>query len=135
MQPKNSQFIDSGAANSGSASLSVVTVRRGELAILAVTGSMDILTAPELEEAVADVLTGQPRGLIIDLTAAEFLSSAGMSVLVTAHESIAPFGSFGVVADGPSTARPLRLVGLDQTLTIYPTIDAAIAAMSGPENP
>jgi len=132
VHPENPELVDSGATISGSAALSVVTVHHGELAVLAVTGSMDILTAPELADAVGKILTGQPSGLIIDLTAAEFLSSAGMSVLVNAHEAIAPYGSLGVVADGPSTARPLRLVGLDQTLTIYPTIEAAVAAMSAP---
>jgi hypothetical protein len=53
-----------------------------------------------------------------------------MSALVTAYEAIAPGGLFGVVADGPSTSRPIQLVGLDQTLTLYATLEQAIAAMA-----
>jgi hypothetical protein len=37
---------------------------------------------------------------------------------------------FGVVADEPSTARPITLMGLDQTLALYPTLDIALAATS-----
>jgi hypothetical protein len=52
-----------------------------------------------------------------------------MSALLAAHDS-APTGHFGVVADGPSTGRPLKLVGLHLTMTIYPTLDTALAAFA-----
>jgi len=122
--------VDGDTSTAGTATLTVVTVAHNELVILTVQGSIDVLTAPQLTEAVADALTGEPRGLIIDLTTTEFLASAGMTALAAAHEAIAPTGLFGVVADGPSTSRPLQLVGLDQTLTLYPTLDQAIAAMA-----
>ena len=114
----------------GSAELTIVTVQHQELVVLSVTGNIDILSAPHLSEAIDNALTGTPRGLIIDLTATEFLASAGMSALVAAHTAIAPDGQFAVVADGPSTARPMQLVGLDETLTIYSTLDHAITALS-----
>lgn len=110
--------------------MTILTVQHMELAILTVQGSIDVLTAPQLSDAVSSALSGKPRGLIIDLTSTEFLASAGMSALVTAYEAIAPGGLFGVVADGPSTSRPIQLVGLDQTLTLYATLDEAIAAMA-----
>lgn len=123
-------FVDGQSSAAGSAALTIVTAAREELVILTVQGNIDVLTAPQLSEAVNDALTGEPRGLIIDLTTTEFLASAGMSALVTAYEAIAPSGLFGVVADGPSTSRPIQLVGLDQTLTLYATLDQAIAAMT-----
>lgn len=123
-------FVDDRGPESGSAALTVVTVEREKLAILTVRGNIDVLTAPQLSEAVTQAIAGQPRGLIIDLTSTDFLASAGMTALITAHDAIAPTGLFGVVADGPSTSRPLQLMGLDQTLTLYPTLDQAIAAMS-----
>lgn len=112
------------------AALTVVTVAHHDVAILTVSGSLDVLTAPQLTEAVSDVLAGTPRGLIIDLSTTEFLASAGMTALIAAHDAIAPTALFGVIADGPSTSRPLRLVGLDRTLTLYPTVDQALAAMT-----
>ncbi|WP_020107756.1 STAS domain-containing protein [Nocardia sp. 348MFTsu5.1] len=133
--PENSKFVDTSGTHAGSAAVSVVTSHHGELAILTVAGSLDVLTAPALSEAVGEALSKQPPGLIIDLTSADFLSSAGMTVLIAAQEAIAPSGWFGVVADGPSTARPMRLVGLDQAMTIYTTLEAAIDAMTDtPEN-
>lgn len=121
--------------DAGSALMSVVSAAHEQLVILTVRGSIDVLTAPRLSEAVAEALDGQPRGLIIDLTLTEFLASAGMTALITAHEAIAPAGLFGVVAAGPVTARPLQVMGLDQTLMLYPTLAHAVAAMTAPPEP
>lgn len=126
----NDSVVIGGGQIAGTAALTVVTAERDQLVIVTVQGSVDVLTAPQLSEAVDNALTGEPRGLIIDLSTTEFLASAGMSALVAAHEAIAPTGKLGVVADGPSTARPIRLVGLDQTLTLYPTLEDAIGAMT-----
>ena len=130
MQPDKTDAVDGEDLTAGTATLTVLTVARDELVILTVQGSIDVLTAPQLTGAVDAALTGEPRGLIIDLTATEFLASAGMSALAAAHDAIAPTGLFGVVAGGPSTSRPLQLVGLDQTLILYPTLQQAIDAMT-----
>lgn len=111
--------------------MSVVSAEHEQLVIVTVQGSVDVLTAPQLSEAVAEALSGQPAGLIIDLTSTDFLASAGMSALMSAHEAIAPTGVFGVVAAGPATARPLTVMGLDKTLVVYPTLAHAVAAMTG----
>lgn len=100
------------------------------LITLTVTGTVDMLTAPLLTEAVLQVLTEHPAGLILDLTKVDFLGSAGMTVLVASHQLITPTARFGIVATGPHTARPLQLVGLDQVLSIYSTLDHAVAALS-----
>jgi hypothetical protein len=57
-----------------------------------------------------------------------------MAALVTAHENIAPTSRFGVVADGPATARPMRLVGLDETIMMYSSVDEAAAEFADERN-
>jgi anti-anti-sigma factor len=110
--------------------VSIVSVVRGQLAILAVEGTIDIVSAPQLSEAVHAARTSEVRDLIIDLSATEFLASAGMTALVDAYEATTSDGQFAVVADGPATSRPLRLVGLDQVFTIHSTLDAALTALT-----
>lgn len=111
--------------------LTVAAVGHGDIVVLTVRGSVDLLTVPQLTQAVDDAVSALPAGLIIDLTHTEFLSSVGMSALINAHDAIVPTGGrFAVVADGPSTARPIRLVGLDQTLMVYPTMEDALAGIT-----
>ncbi|WP_439030985.1 STAS domain-containing protein [Gordonia terrae] len=135
MQADNPEavIVDDSGFSAGRALMSVVSVAHEELVILTVEGSIDVLTAPQLSDAVSQALSGRPRGLIIDLTSTEFLASAGMAALVAAHEAIAPSGLFGVVAAGPATTRPLTIMGLDQTMILYPTLTAAVTAMTCPE--
>jgi anti-sigma B factor antagonist len=96
------------------------------VALLALQGDLDMLTASRLNDAVADVLAKAPSVLIVDLTAVAFLASAGMGALITAHEEAGSSTRFGVVADGASTSRPIKLIGLDKVLSLYPTLEDAL---------
>ncbi|MCZ4534443.1 anti-sigma factor antagonist [Gordonia terrae] len=109
--------------------LAVVATQRDQLIILTVHGSIDLLTVPQLGAAVLEAVSERPRGLIIDLTAADFLASSGIAALLAAHEAITPAGRFGVVAEHPAITRPLQLTGFDRTLGLHPTLDDAFAAM------
>jgi anti-anti-sigma factor len=122
--------VDHQSSSLGESAMSIVNVVRGQLAILTVEGTVDIVSAPQLSEAVHAARTGEVRDLIIDLSPTEFLASAGMTALVDAYEATTSDGQFAVVADGPATSRPLRLVGLDQVFTIHPTLDAALTALT-----
>jgi len=37
---------------------------------------------------------------------------------------------FAVVADGPATSRPLKLVGIAEVVGLYPTLDEALATLT-----
>src|SRR4051812_10107521 len=52
--------------------------------VLAVGGAVDLLSAPQLAEAICAALGKAPAGFIVDLTDVEFLSVVGISVLVAA---------------------------------------------------
>jgi anti-sigma B factor antagonist len=97
------------------------------LVVLSVCGEVDMLTAPELSEVICDALGQSPAGVIVDLTEVEFLACIGMNVLVAAQEAAdAITVRFGVVADGVATSRPIRLLGLDATMTLYRTLNDAL---------
>lgn len=126
IDPHRSGFLDDGGSCGGRAELSVVTVQHGELAVLFVTGTVDLSTASHLSTAVDEVATQPPAGVVIDLSGTDFLASVGMAALIDAHDAITPHAAFAVVAHGPATARPLQLMGLDQVFTLYPTLDDAL---------
>jgi anti-sigma B factor antagonist len=94
--------------------------------VVSVHDVVDLVTAPVLGQAIDDELAQAPPGLIVDLSHVTFLASAGMTTLVKAREQAGTAVSFAVVADGPTTSRPLKLLGLDATLALYPTLDDAL---------
>jgi anti-sigma B factor antagonist len=102
----------------------------GRVAVISAVGTVDVLTSPQLTEAFDAVLAEQPSAVIIDLTEVDFLASAGMSALIDANEKASGSAQFGVVAIGPTTSRPMRLVGLHEVISLYETLDDAIGGVS-----
>jgi anti-sigma B factor antagonist len=121
---------DDATASSGS-TCDVTEHWVGEVAIVAVSGVIDAVTAPQFDEALRAAVANKPEGLVVDLTAVEFLASAGMGVLVAAHDEADDGTRFSVVADGPATSRPLKLVGIADIVPLYATLDDALAALRG----
>lgn len=121
----------SAASAASSSSACEVSERQiGAVAVVAPSGVVDMLTAPQLEEAIRTAMGKKPSGLVVDLTAVEFLASAGMGVIVAAHEEKDDATTFFLVAEGPATSRPLKLVGIADIVPLYATLDEALAALN-----
>ncbi|MDV7196673.1 STAS domain-containing protein [Rhodococcus kroppenstedtii] len=115
-------------AENSTDSFRVDTELQNGAAILTVVGELDLATAPILQDAVDAVRNEATEALVVDLTGVDFLASAGMTVLVQSHQSVPDGVVFSVVATGAATARPLQLVGLDETFPIHASRQDALAA-------
>lgn len=102
----------------------------GRTAVVSASGALDLLTSPRLAQFLASTLEQRPAALIVDLTDLNFLGSAGMQVLVDAHQAATPDIGFAVVADGPGTSRPLKLIGLTEIFDVVPTLQSAVDRLS-----
>jgi anti-anti-sigma factor len=100
------------------------------LAVVSVTGSVDMLTAPGLSEAIDTALAKKPDGLIVDLSKVEFLGSAGISVLMKTRDTLGETTQFCVVADGPATHRPLTLLGINELMLLSRRLDDAVSKLT-----
>jgi len=101
----------------------------GRTVVVSASGVVDMLTSPQLEASIEKSLKKNPAAIIVDLTGVDFLASAGMGVLVAARDQAASDVGFGVVASGPATSRPLKLVGLADIIGLYSTLDEARTAL------
>ncbi|MBV8789205.1 MAG: STAS domain-containing protein [Mycobacterium sp.] len=99
------------------------------VSVVSVSGEIDLVTAPALEQAIAAVVAESPTALVIDLSAVEFLGSVGLKILAATYEKLGTSTGFGVVARGPATRRPIHLTGLDKTFPLYPTLDDALSGV------
>ncbi|MGB3484780.1 MAG: STAS domain-containing protein [Mycobacterium sp.] len=97
--------------------------------VVSCAGVIDMITAPQLEQRLFEVLDKQPSALVVDLSGIEFLASHGMNVLVMVRRQLAGTAGFAVVADGPATSRPLRLIGLDDMINLCSTLEEAFVKL------
>ena len=100
------------------------------LAVVSVSGSVDMLTAPGLADAIDSALAKKPNGLIVDLSKVDFLGSAGISVLMKTRDNYGESAQFCVVADGPATHRPLTLLGINEMMSLCRTLDDAVSKLT-----
>jgi anti-anti-sigma factor len=107
--------------------LSIVSEPRGGTGMLLVSGEVDLSTASRLEAAIARAAEpGLP--LILDLTAVEFLDSAGARVLAEADQDLDDRGGRLLIVPSAAVGRVFELGGLDQMLHVHATLGDALEA-------
>jgi anti-sigma B factor antagonist len=118
------QFFPSGEPN-----LSVTAVRYGNAQVLQVNGEVDATSAWRIDGAVMGVLPAQvSRGpVIVDLSDVKFFSAAGITALVTARKLCDGLTDLRIVAASPLVMRLLEATALSGELSVYPTLDRALA--------
>ena len=84
---------------------------------LALHGRMDASTAPMLSEVVEHDLTGVKK-LILDLEHLEYISSAGLRVILTAQDIMDEQGEMKVIHVNETVMEILDITGLVDLLTI-----------------
>lgn len=100
---------------------------RGSAVVLPVAGDIDMLTAPQFEEALASALRDQPEVLVVDLDKVEFFTSAGLTAMVGAFQQAGDRTALRVVATNSATVRPLQVTALDRKIPVYASREQAVA--------
>ena len=86
-------------------------------AVVAVTGELDMSTAPELSRSLAGVLDQHPQRLTLELGGLQFIDSTGLTLLVrTSKQLKAHEGALELAHPTPPVRRVLEIVGLDGLL-------------------
>ena len=106
-----------------------VTRIGGTPAVVSLSGEHDVSTSRELDAALCNAIdTGS--GVIVDLTAASYIDSSILGVLIRAHDVADALGKEGLAVVAPpssAAARLFDLVGADETLAIFASGDQALA--------
>lgn len=106
--------------------LKVDTRSEGDLAVLTVSGEVDVFTAPDLDRAIAAQLAEGRTRLVIDLSSVSFLDSTGLGVLVKGLKGAREAGgSLTLVITSDRIRRIFDITGLDAAMPIFDTVDDA----------
>ena len=89
----------------------------GPAFIIKVSGRVDTLTAPELDKTIKDEL-GDSSSLIIDFSDLEYISSAGLRVLLAAQKVMNRQGSMTIRNVKPAVMDVFEVTGFSSILTI-----------------
>ena len=102
----------------------------GAKGIIALTGEVDIYTAPRFKESMLELLDGGVDKLVVDLSAVTFIDSTALGVLIGGlRRQRDAGGHMALVVATPAVERVLTITGLDRVFDIYHTRAAALAAL------
>jgi anti-anti-sigma factor len=94
--------------------------------VICVSGRLDSTTSGALEKEVKGQLQSGGVRIVFDLSALEFISSAGLRVFVMAARVIRGKGSIALAAPVPNVKQLLDLTGVATFARIYDTATEAV---------
>jgi anti-sigma B factor antagonist len=95
--------------------------------VVAVTGEIDLFTAPEFKQRMSAPIDEGRSNLIVDLTATTFIDSSSLGVLIGAHRRLKlRGGALVVVCDNEAIVKTFRITGLDGVFTLVRSLDDAL---------
>ena len=97
-----------------------------------VSGELDVSTAPRLREELVALFAAGRRYVVLDLSDLDFLDSTGLGVIVGVLKRARTLGGdLLLVCPKPSIRRVFEITGLDRTMPLSDTVDAALIGAEG----
>lgn len=88
-----------------------------EQTVIAIVGRLDTITAPALEKTINEDI-GDTRNLILDVKGMEYISSAGLRVLLAAQKKMQKIGAMKVTGACEAVVEVFEMTGFADILTI-----------------
>jgi anti-sigma B factor antagonist len=99
--------------------------------VLSVKGEVDVYSAPTLSENLNELFDEGSTTVIVDLSEVAFLDSTGLGALIAARSAADKAGGgLSIVCAQDRVLKLFTITGLDGVFTIFPSLDAAVAATS-----
>ena len=97
--------------------------------VLPLEGDIDLHISPVVTETLTAMIRKEPKRIVVDLSRATYIDSAGLAVLIIAMQEVEAYGGKFFLS---GLAEPIRSIletsRLDRTFRIFPNVDAALAA-------
>jgi len=94
---------------------------------IGVAGEVDLATAPELKQALAEVTSKGAHGILVDLSSATFIDSTTLGVLMGAVKRLRPEGGeLAIACHDPNIRKIFEITLLDRVFNIFDTAEAGV---------
>ena len=97
--------------------MTITKNQNGTTLEIALEGRLDTMTAPELEAALKESLD-EAESLVLDFSRLEYISSAGLRVLLSAHKIMSAKGGMKVTHVNEIVREVFEVTGFADILTI-----------------
>ena len=97
--------------------------------VLPLAGEIDLHVSPIVRMSLNGMIAKKPRQLVVDLSGVPYIDSAGLGAVIEAMQEVEAYGGKFALAGLQKTVRSIfEFSRLDQVFSIFPDVDAALAA-------
>jgi anti-sigma B factor antagonist len=97
--------------------------------VLSLEGDLDLHVSLAVTESLNAVIKQKPERIVVDLSRATYIDSAGMAALILAMQEVEGYGGKFFLSGLQETLRSIfEISRFDRTFRIFPNVDAALAA-------
>jgi len=112
--------------------VSVSRQAANDVPVVAVSGEVDVYSAPELKQSLTSLLQSGEKSVIVDLSDVAFLDSTGLGALVEARAAASEAGgSLPIVCGQERILKLFTITGLDGVFSIHSSVADALAGLQG----
>lgn len=123
-------FMNTDPLNTGPDSLAFSVSREPGYAVLSVAGDVDAGTEQRFRDALTSVLTHGVLRIVVDLSRVDFMSSAGIGVLMGVRRVLSDAGGSLVLASPHGqVAQVLSMTGVAEVIPVTASVSDAVAAL------
>lgn len=95
-----------------------IEIRKNETeTVIEIEGRVDTITAPQLDHAIQQIIN-DTKNLVLDVKGLEYISSAGLRVLLSAQKKMQKTGSMKVIHVCEPVMEVFEMTGFVDILTI-----------------
>src|ERR1700758_2852478 len=111
------------------ASPAAPALRQDRANVLAIEGDIDLHVSPAVTESLNTMIKKKPERIVIDLSRATYIDSAGVAALMIAKQEVEAYGGKFFLRGLQATIRLIvETSRLDRIFWIFPDVDVALAA-------
>ncbi len=108
---------------------------RGDTMVITISGDLDIVTSPQLDECLTRAAADHSR-IILDFGDVTFLDTSALAVIVGHWKKAeASGGRLALAGARYRYTKTLWITGLADKLTLYDTVDEGLAALANVAGP
>lgn len=109
--------------------MNISETKQGHVTILRAQGKLDATSSPDLDQRLVTLTENGVRRVVVDLSALEYVSSAGLRVFLSAAKRLQKAeGKMALANPAAQVQQVFEIAGFAAILPIFKSMDEAVAA-------
>ena len=112
--------------------MDIIETRQHQATIFSIAGRLDSASSPEIDKRIVQAIENNSRHLILDCQKLDYITSAGLRVIVKTAKKLKPEQGRIVLCEMADYVKEVfEIAGFDSFLPILPTLDDGLRLITG----